>query len=195
MRLVSDPASIDVLLTENLFGDILSDEAGGAGRLAGPAAFRLPGRWTGSLRAGAWLGARHRGARHRRTPSAPSPPRRCCCATGSTCREAAEAVEQAIAAVLAAGARTPDIARPGERTLGTERDRSGDRAPGALGRGGRAGAIGRSRRRRSRSRPAWHTCGARPRCSAASEASTPPAAAPALPRRSPAAAAGARRRW
>jgi 3-isopropylmalate dehydrogenase len=27
MRLVSDPASIDVLLTENMFGDILSDEA------------------------------------------------------------------------------------------------------------------------------------------------------------------------
>src|SRR5213076_1158262 len=27
MRLVSEPASIDVLLTENMFGDILSDEA------------------------------------------------------------------------------------------------------------------------------------------------------------------------
>src|SRR6185295_17167954 len=27
MRLVADPRSIDVLLTENLFGDILSDEA------------------------------------------------------------------------------------------------------------------------------------------------------------------------
>ena len=27
MRLISDPASFDVLLTENLFGDILSDEA------------------------------------------------------------------------------------------------------------------------------------------------------------------------
>src|SRR5204863_4097423 len=27
MRLVSDPASLDVLLTENMFGDILSDEA------------------------------------------------------------------------------------------------------------------------------------------------------------------------
>src|SRR6476659_1635509 len=28
MRLISQPASFDVLLTENLFGDILSDEAG-----------------------------------------------------------------------------------------------------------------------------------------------------------------------
>jgi len=28
MRLITDPSSIDVLLTENLFGDILSDEAG-----------------------------------------------------------------------------------------------------------------------------------------------------------------------
>src|SRR3989440_6708247 len=27
MRLVSDPASLDVVLTENMFGDILSDEA------------------------------------------------------------------------------------------------------------------------------------------------------------------------
>src|SRR5207248_10992031 len=27
MRLVSDPAAFDVLLTENMFGDILSDEA------------------------------------------------------------------------------------------------------------------------------------------------------------------------
>ena len=27
MRLVANPAAIDVLLTENLFGDILSDEA------------------------------------------------------------------------------------------------------------------------------------------------------------------------
>ena len=33
--------------------------------------------------------------------------------------EAAEAVDQAIAAVLAAGARTADIARPGEPSLGT----------------------------------------------------------------------------
>jgi 3-isopropylmalate dehydrogenase len=33
--------------------------------------------------------------------------------------EAAAVVDQAIAAVLAAGARTADIAKPGERTMGT----------------------------------------------------------------------------
>jgi 3-isopropylmalate dehydrogenase len=38
---------------------------------------------------------------------------------GLNLQEAADGVDQAIAAVLAAGARTPDIARPGERTLST----------------------------------------------------------------------------
>src|SRR5207244_4420568 len=58
MRLVSDPAAFDVLLTENMFGDILSAEA-------------------------------------------------------------ADAVEQAIGTVLAAGARTRDIAAAGEPVMGT----------------------------------------------------------------------------
>ena len=54
--------------------------------------------------------------------------------------EAAAAVDQAVAAVLAAGARTADIARPGERAVGDPRDRRRDRAPGALGQVGGAGA-------------------------------------------------------
>lgn len=118
MRLISAPASIDVLLTENLFGDILSDEAavlaGSLGLLPsaslgdGPGLFEpvhgsapdLAGRGVanpiGAIASGAML------LRH-----------------GLGLLEAAEGVERAVAAVLAAGARTPDIARPGERTLGT----------------------------------------------------------------------------
>ena len=119
MRLVSQPASIDVLLTENLFGDILSDEAavlaGSLGLLPsaslgdGPGLFEpvhgsapdIAGRGTanpiGAIASAAML------LRH-----------------GLCLGDAADTVERAISAVLEAGARTPDIARPDERTLGTE---------------------------------------------------------------------------
>ena len=118
MRLISDPSSIDVLLTENLFGDILSDEAGvltgslgllpSASLGEGPGMFEpvhgsapdIAGRGIanpiGAIASAAML------LRH-----------------GLDLSEAADGVEQAIAAVLAAGARTPDIAGPGERTLST----------------------------------------------------------------------------
>ena len=64
MQLVSRPAEFDVILTENMFGDILSDEAamltGSIGML--PSASLGDGR-PGPVRARARLGARHR--RHR----------------------------------------------------------------------------------------------------------------------------------
>jgi 3-isopropylmalate dehydrogenase len=52
MRLVATPAAFDVVLTDNMFGDILSDEAA---VLAG-----FPGRRPRPLRAHPRLGARHR---------------------------------------------------------------------------------------------------------------------------------------
>ena len=64
MQLVSRPADFDVILTENMFGDILSDEAamltGSIGML--PSA-SLGAGGPGPVRARARLGARHR--RHR----------------------------------------------------------------------------------------------------------------------------------
>lgn len=118
MRLVANPASFDVLLTENLFGDILSDEAavltGSLGLLPsasigdGPGLFEpvhgsapdIAGRGVanpiGAIASVAML------LRH-----------------GVGLPEAAEGVEQAIAAVLDAGRRTSDIALPGEPTLTT----------------------------------------------------------------------------
>ncbi len=118
MRLVAQPAAIDVLLTENLFGDILSDEAavltGSLGLLPsgsigdGPGLFEpvhgsapdIAGRGIanpiGAIASAAML------LRH-----------------GLALPEAAAAIEQALSAVLAAGARTPDIACPGEQTVGT----------------------------------------------------------------------------
>ena len=73
MQLVSDPARFDVILTENLFGDILSDESamltGSLGML--PSA-SLGGGRAGPVRARARLGARHRRARGSPTRSPPS---------------------------------------------------------------------------------------------------------------------------
>src|SRR5436309_10759028 len=118
MRLVAEPASLDVVLTENMFGDILSDEAavlaGSLGLLPsaslgpGPGLFEpvhgsappLAGRDVanpiGAIATVALL------LRH-----------------GLRLAEAADAVDEAITAALDAGARTPDIALPGEPSIGT----------------------------------------------------------------------------
>ena len=118
MRLVSDPATFDVVLTENMFGDILSDEAavlvGSLGLLpsaslgSGPGLFEpvhgsappLAGRDVanpiGAIATVALL------LRH-----------------GLNQPEAAAAVDEAVAAALDAGARTQDLALPGEAWIGT----------------------------------------------------------------------------
>ena len=118
MRLVSDPASFDVLLTENMFGDILSDEAavlaGSLGLLpsaslgSGPGLFEpvhgsappLAGRDVanpiGAIATVALL------LRH-----------------GLKLKDAADAVDEAIAVALDAGARTQDLAAPGQPWIGT----------------------------------------------------------------------------
>jgi len=66
MQLVSRPSEFDVILTENLFGDILSDEAAMLTGSLGNAAQRVAGRRLGTriVRARARLGARHRGHGH-----------------------------------------------------------------------------------------------------------------------------------
>ena len=61
MRLVTDPQHFDVILTENMFGDILSDEASAVTGGLGARGVGQPGRRRpGHLRAGARLGAGHR---------------------------------------------------------------------------------------------------------------------------------------
>jgi len=118
MRLVSAPAAIDVLVTENMFGDILSDEAavlaGSLGLLPsaslgdGPGLFEpvhgsapdLAGRDVanpiGAIATVALL------LRH-----------------GLGLAEPAAAVERAIALALEQGARTADIVTAGGRVMGT----------------------------------------------------------------------------
>jgi 3-isopropylmalate dehydrogenase len=118
MRLVSDPGSLDVVVTENLFGDILSDEAavlaGSLGLLPsaslgdGPGLFEpvhgsapdIAGKGianpVGAIASAAML------LRH-----------------GLGLGEAADLVDRAVRGVLEAGVRTRDLARPGESAVGT----------------------------------------------------------------------------
>ncbi len=118
MRLVSDAASIDVLLTENMFGDILSDEAavlvGSIGLLPSASLGDGPGLFEpvhgsapdiagqdvanpiGAIASAAML------LRH-----------------GLGLDEPARAIEQAIQTALREGWRTRDIAGPGGRPIGT----------------------------------------------------------------------------
>ena len=87
MKLVAAPRHFDVILTENMFGDILSDEAAMLTGSLGHAAERLAGRRRpGRLRARPRHGARHRRPR-RRQPAGHDPLRRAaCCATDSAWR-------------------------------------------------------------------------------------------------------------
>ncbi len=123
MQLIRDPRQFDVLLTGNLFGDILSDEAamltGSIGMLpsaslgprgdAGPRGLFEPVHGTAPEIAG----------RNVANPIATI------LSTGMMLefalgqREGAQAVERAVVQVLEKGGRTADIASPGTQALGT----------------------------------------------------------------------------
>jgi 3-isopropylmalate dehydrogenase len=129
MRLVANPGAIDVLVTENLFGDILSDEAavlaGSLGLLPsaslgdGPGLFEpvhgsapdIAGKGIanpiGAIASAALL------LRH-----------------GLQLPEAADLIDEAIRRVIESGVRTRDLAQPGEPAIGTRE--FGDRVVRAL---------------------------------------------------------------
>jgi 3-isopropylmalate dehydrogenase len=118
MRLVSDPATIDVLLTENMFGDILSDEAA---VLAGSLGL-LP---SASLGDGPGLYEPIHGSAPPLAGKDVANPIGTIASVAMLLRHslgqenAADAIDAAIAGALAEGARTRDIARAGEEVLGT----------------------------------------------------------------------------
>jgi 3-isopropylmalate dehydrogenase len=118
MRLVTHPAAIDVLLTENLFGDILSDEAavltGSLGLLPSASIGDGPGLFEpvhGSAPDIAGQGIAN--------PLGAIASVAMLLRYGLKQPAAADGVDRAVAALLAAGTRTPDLARPGEPTVGT----------------------------------------------------------------------------
>lgn len=108
MKLVLDPKSLDVVLTENLFGDILSDEAGAICGSLG----LLP---SASLGAGPGLFEPVHGSapaiagRDIANPIGAIASAAMLLRDGLKLPEDADAIERAIASALAAGARTADI--------------------------------------------------------------------------------------
>ena len=80
MRIAYAPSSFDVILTENMFGDILSDEAGAIVGSLGSAAVGQPWRWRRPLSSRCTAPRRTSPARASPTPiGTDARRRRCCC--------------------------------------------------------------------------------------------------------------------
>ncbi|HEV2672420.1 MAG TPA: 3-isopropylmalate dehydrogenase [Gemmatimonadales bacterium] len=120
MRLVTDPASLDVVLTENMFGDILSDEAavlaGSLGLLPSASLGPPPGAGLFEPVHGSAPPLAGRGVAN---PIGAIASVALLLRHGLNLPDAAAAVDDAIAAALDTGARTQDLARPGEASIGT----------------------------------------------------------------------------
>ena len=127
MQLIKDPKQFDVIVTTNMFGDILSDEAA---QVVGSIGL-LPSASLGDATAGRNDG-RRKGLYEPIHGSAPdiagkdkANPLATILSAAMLLRytlgheAAAVAVEQAVMAVLRAGYRTADIARPGTTPIGT----------------------------------------------------------------------------
>jgi len=116
MKIALAPASFDVILTENLFGDILSDEAGAVCGSLG----LLP---SASLGAGAGLFEPVHGSapdiagRDAANPIGAIGSAAMLLRHGLGMGPEADAVECAIENALASGCRTADVAQPGENVL------------------------------------------------------------------------------
>jgi len=120
MQLVRNPRQFDVIVTENMFGDILSDEVamltGSLGMLSsaslGPGTAGLYEPIHGSAPDIAGQGIAN--------PLATILSGALLLRLSLGCEQAAAAIERAVEAALEDGCRTADIARSGERVLGTE---------------------------------------------------------------------------
>ena len=119
MQLVRDPSQFDVVVTENMFGDILSDEAS---MITGSIGL-LPSASIGDTAPGLYEPI------HGSAPDIPGQDKANPIATilsvammlrySFHLADEANAVEQAVDAVLAEGYRTADIAKAGEKAIGT----------------------------------------------------------------------------
>jgi 3-isopropylmalate dehydrogenase len=118
MKLIAEPAAFDVILTENMFGDILSDEAavlvGSLGLLPSASLGEGPGLFEpihGSAPGIAGQGVAN--------PIGAIASAAMLLRHGLGLPGPAAAIDRAIHAVLAEGYRTRDIAGPGEHSIGT----------------------------------------------------------------------------
>jgi 3-isopropylmalate dehydrogenase len=135
MQLVRDPRRFDVILTENTFGDILSDEAGMlTGSLGNLPSATLGTRAFGDARFGLYEpisgSAPDIAGRGVANPIAAILSAALLCRYSLADESGARRIEGAVAAAVASGARTRDLARGGEIALDTRA--FGARVLGAL---------------------------------------------------------------
>ena len=131
MQLISDPSQFDVLITENTFGDILSDEAavlsGSMGMLPSASLAGMPVSSSGSahrMKQSALYEPIHGSApdiagRGLANPSAAVLSAAMLLRFSFGLHEEADAIEEGIEAILDEGVRTADISRPGDRVYST----------------------------------------------------------------------------
>jgi 3-isopropylmalate dehydrogenase len=125
MQLVRWPKQFDVIVTDNLFGDILSDQAAMATGSLG----MLPSASLGAVDAQGKRKAMYEPV-HGSAPDIAGQDKANPIATilsfamalrySFAMKETADALDQAVARVLAKGLRTADIAAKGEKTIGTQ---------------------------------------------------------------------------
>jgi len=124
MHLIRRPRDFDVIATENLFGDILTDEAsmlaGSMGMLpsASLAGAPEPGRRCAGLYEPIHGSAPDIAGQDRANPLAAILSGAMLCRYSLAAPAAADAIERAVTATIAAGDRTADLATPGEAALG-----------------------------------------------------------------------------
>src|SRR5437764_4024051 len=118
MALVAHPADFDVLLTENMFGDILSDQAGGCVGSLGMLA-------SASIGGSVGLSEPVHGSAPDVASHGATTPLGAVLSVAMLLRHSfklereAACIETAVAEVLAAGNRTRDLAKPSQATLST----------------------------------------------------------------------------
>lgn len=118
MQLVKNPGQFDVILTENMFGDILSDEASVLAGSLGMLPSASLGGHVGLYEPSHGSAPRHAG-QDKANPVAAIMSVALLLRHSLGHEEAAAAVEKAVAAVLNEGYRTYDIMQPGMRLAGT----------------------------------------------------------------------------
>lgn len=124
MQLVRNPRRFDVILTENLFGDVLSDEAavltGSLGMLPSASLRAGPGERPFGLYEPAHGSAPDIAGTGKANPLAAVLSVAMLLRMSLARSEAADRVERAVAEVLEAGLRTADLAEPGQAWVRTE---------------------------------------------------------------------------
>jgi len=120
MQLVRDPSQFDVIVTENMFGDILSDEAS---MITGSIGL-LPSASIGDTAPGLYEpihgSAPDLAGQNKANPIATILSVAMMFRYSFHLAQEAEAIENAVDAVLTEGWRTADIAKPGENWIGTK---------------------------------------------------------------------------